>query len=139
MSAKAKILLIDDDEDYRASTLSLLVGEGYLVVEASSGQEGLAAVRKHRPDLVIVDVMMESLVAGYSFTQAVKFGRDYQDLSQTPILMISSVEEDPASMYSWIGDASRITPDAYLAKPLDVARFLECVRELLQRRNNRPA
>jgi CheY-like chemotaxis protein len=117
MPARRRILIIDDDEDYRASTRALLEGEGYHVLEASSGQEGLAATRAHRPDLIVLDVMMEHLDTGYSVNQAIKFVPEYRDLGPIPILMVSCVGMDPASMYGWIGDTSPITPDAYLTKP----------------------
>lgn len=135
MPEPAKILIMDDDEDYRASTRALLEAEGHTVTEADSGQEGLRAAREHRPDLIIVDIMMENLSTGYSIVQALKFSREYRELAQVPILMISSVEEDPETMFGWIGDTKWITPDAYLTKPLDIPKFLERVRELLFKRN----
>ena len=73
MSRAAKVLIIDDDSDYLASTRALLESEGYTVVEASGGQDGLAAARKHHPDLIVLDLMMESLQEGYSVNQAIKF------------------------------------------------------------------
>ena len=127
----ARILIIDDDGDYRASTRALLEGEGYEVMEASSGQEGLSMTREHRPDLVIVDVMMEGLDTGYSVTQAIKFVPEFRDGGRIPILMVSSVGVDPAELYGWIGNTDRISPDVYLAKPLDIPVFLESVRKLL--------
>lgn len=125
------VLIIDDDEDYRASTRTLLEGEGYDVIEAAGGRQGLQAVREHRPNLVVLDVMMESIGEGYSVNQAIKFHPEYRDIGPIPIIMVSSVEMDPAGLYDWIGDTSRITPDAYLAKPLDIPEFLACVKRLL--------
>lgn len=126
-----KILIIDDDADYRISTRALLEGEGYEVLEASSGGEGLAATREHLPDLIVLDVMMESLNTGYSINQAIKFVPEFRDLGPIPIIMVSSVEMDPGSLYGWIGDTSPIMPDAYLTKPLNIPLFLARVRELL--------
>jgi len=131
MPDKARILIIDDDADYRESARALLESAGYEVLEAASGREGLATARTQVPDLIIVDVMMESLSEGYSVVQALKFSREYRDLANVPILMVSSVEADPATLFGWIGDTSWITPDDYLIKPLDVAKFLERVRTLL--------
>ena len=133
MANRSRILIIDDDDDYRASTRALLEGEGYEVLEASSGDDGLDAILEHHPDLIVLDVMMESPGAGYSVTQAIKFLPEYRELGPIPILMASSIEMDPAGMYDWIGDTSRITPDAYLTKPLDIPVFLTRVRELLSK------
>jgi two-component system KDP operon response regulator KdpE len=133
MPAKAKILIIDDDADYRASTRALLEGEGYEVIEAESGAQGLVAARAHRPSLIVLDVMMDYLSEGYSVHQAVKLSEEYRDLRDVPIIMASSVEVDPASLFGWVGDTSAITPDAYMIKPLDIPKFLECIRGLLER------
>ena len=131
MPGPARILIIDDDEDYRASTRALLEGDGYEVREACNGREGLALVREYRPNLIVLDVMMETLGEGYSVNQALKFVPEYRDLGPLPVLMVSSVEMDPAGLFGWIGDTSRITPDAYMTKPLDIPKFLARVRELL--------
>ena len=131
MSSKARILIIDDDEDYRTSTRALLEGEGYEVLEAASGHEGLDAVRAHTPDLIVLDIMMESAVEGYTVVQALKFRDEYDDVSHIPIVMVSSVKQDPTSLFPMAGDLDMITPDAYFTKPLDIPKFLPCVRRML--------
>ena len=133
MGERIRILIVDDDEDYRASTRALLEGAGYEVAEASNGREGLDAVRGHRPDLIVCDVMMDSLSEGYSVTQALRQLPEFRDQESIPILMVSSVEMDPASLFGWIGDTTPITPDAYMTKPLDIPEFLDRIRELLGR------
>jgi CheY-like chemotaxis protein len=132
MPGKAKILIIDDEDDYRASTRALLEGEGYDVVEAATGAEGLQVARDQRPDLIVLDVMMEYQAAGYSINQALKASEEYRDLRDTPIIMVSSVEADPTTLFGWIGDTSPITPDMYMTKPLDLAEFLRRIRSLLE-------
>ena len=133
MPDKVRILIIDDDDDYRASTRALLETEGYEVIEATTGLEGLAAARSHRPALIVLDVVMENMGDGYSVNQALKCSEEYRDLRDTPVIMASSVEVDPASLFGWIGDTSPITPDAYLTKPFNIPQFLERVRDLLER------
>jgi len=131
MAAKAKILIVDDDEDYRASTRALLEGEGYEVLEAPSGHGGLDVARTHRPDLIVLDIMMESPVEGYSIVQALKFHAEYQNLAEIPVVMVSSVKQDPASLFPMAGEVSMVTPDAYFTKPLDIPKFLQCVGRML--------
>ena len=133
MSGALKILIIDDDGDYRASTRALLEGEGYEVIEATSGAEGLIAAGAQQPALIILDVVMEHLGEGYSVNQALKCSEEYRAVRDVPVIMASSVEMDPAGLFSWIGDTSPITPDAYVTKPLDIPKFLACVRSLLQK------
>ena len=131
MPGKARILIIDDDDDYRASTRALLEGEGYDVAEADSGRDGLAAAREHRPDLIVLEVMMDYQGEGYSINQVLKTSEEYRDLRNIPVIMASSVEVDPASMFGWVGDTSAITPDVYMTKPLDIGKFLQSVNDLL--------
>ncbi len=136
MAARAKILVIDDDPDYRASTRVLLESRGYAVIEAGSGQEGLAAARQHRPDLIVLDVMMDSMSEGYSVRQALKTVPEFQEMGPIPVIMASSIELDPEAMFGWIGDTSSIRPDAYMSKPLDIPQFLEHVEQLIAARRD---
>ena len=132
MADKNTILIIDDDEDYRASTRALLEGEGYEVREAPCGREGIEQARSIKPDLIVLDIMMESPVEGYTVVQALKFHGEYTDVAEIPIVMVSSVREDPANLFPMAGDVPLITPDAYMTKPLDIAEFLRRVAGLLE-------
>jgi len=131
MADKSKILIIDDDEDYLTSTRALLEGEGYDVSVAISGHEGLDAARTDKPDLIVLDIMMESPVEGYTVIQALKYRDEFGDVAQIPVVMVSAVQEDPASRFPMAGEVPMITPDAYFTKPLDIPRFLKCVRQML--------
>ena len=133
MSTTARILIIDDDEDYRASTRALLEGEGYEVSEGPSGREGLAAASAQRPDLIVLDIMMESPVEGYSVLQALKFHDEHGDAASIPIVMVSSVQQDPANLFPMADGVDMITPDAYFTKPLDIPTFLGCVKRMLEK------
>jgi CheY-like chemotaxis protein len=129
--AKRRILVIDDDPDFRASTATLLEAYGYRVSTALSGKQGLDALRREPPDLVVVDVMMESDGAGYEVNQAVKYGRDFDALRHIPIVMVSSIPLEPAIRFQTAGEVAMITPNVYLTKPLDIPRFISEVRGLL--------
>lgn len=131
MVNKAKILIIDDDYDYRASTRALLEGEGYEVSEADSGKAGREAAGSLHPDLIVLDIMMESPVEGYTIVHALRHAGDDGGTHEIPILMVSSVKDDPSALYPMSGETPMITPDAYLTKPLDIPKFLAAVREML--------
>jgi len=126
------ILLIDDDADFRASVTSVLQSSGYRVDAAASAHEGLEKIAAHPPDLIILDVIMEYDSAGYEVNQAIKFRDEYLAERDIPILMVSSIQTDPATLYSRASEVPMITPDAYLTKPLNIPVFLERVRELLK-------
>jgi CheY-like chemotaxis protein len=133
MQGLPKILIVDDDDDFCASTIALLEGEGYVVSRAKSGKEALAKVTGgQRPDLIVLDIMMEHLWAGYEVNQAIKFGGGSPALSPIPILMVSSVSLDPTERFRFAGEVDMVTPDEYLTKPLDIPRFLGKVKSLLR-------
>lgn len=129
---KPTILIVDDDDDFCASTTALLEAEGYVVSRAKSGKEALAKVgERPPPELIVLDVMMENLWAGYEVNQAIKFGSGSPGAGHIPIVMVSSVTIDPTERFRWAGEVGMVTPDEYLTKPLDIPRFLSTVKSLL--------
>lgn len=133
MTTGIRVLIIDDDPDFTASTRALLRSEGYEVSSARSGREGLAALREQRPDLIILDVMMESIVEGYAVNQAIKFQPDFEAYADIPIIMVSSIDESPDERFPRAEEVEMVRPDRYLTKPLDVSRFLDVVRTITSR------
>jgi CheY-like chemotaxis protein len=132
-SGTKSILIIDDDADFTAAVRATLEREGYAVVEASSGAEGLQKLRECEPDLVVLDVMMESTTAGYGVNEMIKHSGEYDTLGQTPVIMVSSIQESPDDLFPRAPEVDMIRPDRYLTKPLDIQRFLEIVRKTLRR------
>jgi len=137
MTTGEKILIVDDDADFRASLTELLESEGYAVLCAASAREGLSKIVSDSPDLIVLDIIMEYETAGYEVNQAVKFRDEYILKKNIPILMVSSIQFDPATLYSRASEVAMITPDAYLTKPLDIPAFLDRVRSLLATRERR--
>lgn len=133
MSEVSKILIIDDDEDFRISIRTLLTSRNYTVVEAETAQSGLEKIKSENPNLIILDIMMETIDAGYSLNQMVKFQEQFGEYRQIPILMVSSIQQDPWSRFPLAdGQVDMILPDHYMAKPVDIPKFLELVNRLLQ-------
>ncbi len=128
---RKRVLVVDDDEDYRASVTVLLEGAGYAVHCAASAKEGLAWLETERPDLIVLDIMMEDAFAGYGLNQAVKFGERHGVAGNVPILMVSSIAQPPQEAFQGAAETALITPDDYLVKPLDIPVFLEHVRRLV--------
>lgn len=127
----AKILVIDDDADFRASLTQVLEAEGYSVQGAASAREGLSQIASEPPDLVVLDIIMEYDAAGYEVNQAIKFRDEFLAERNIPVLMVSSIEIDPATLYGRAVEVAMITPDDYLTKPLNIPVFLDHVKALL--------
>jgi CheY-like chemotaxis protein len=127
----AKVLLIDDDSDFRASVKSLLESHGYTVLEASSGHAGLRMAAEHKPDVILLDIMMETTVEGYGVTHSLKYRDEYAQFRDIPIFMVSSIEESPDERFPMSAEVEMIRPDRYLTKPLNISEFLRLLEETL--------
>ena len=95
MTANPKVLVIDDDDDFRLSVKSLLESRGYAVIEADSGKDGLRKLLEHKPDLILLDIMMECCCEGYGLNQAIKYQEAYAEYRNIPVIMVSSIQECP--------------------------------------------
>ncbi len=131
--ASGTVLVIDDDEDFRTSARAILEREGYRVIEAESGERGLRALLEEKPDVITVDVMMESSSEGYGVTHAVRFRDEYAAFRDIPIIMISTIATAPDQLFLRSAEMGLVNPDNYLPKPLDIPRFLQLVRLAVQK------
>src|SRR4051812_43025417 len=77
-----KILVVDDEEEYRVLLERVLTKAGYDVFSAGTGQEGLALFSSRNPDLIMLDVMLPDML-GFDFCRKVRGGHD---APQTPVL-----------------------------------------------------
>jgi len=127
-----RILIIDDDDDYIASTTALLETRGYAVSASRSPREGLRRALAERPDLIVLDVMMDHDSSGYEVNQTIKFTPEFEGLRHIPILMVSSIDTDPATRFGRSEEVALVTPNAYLTKPIDIPKFLAEVSSLLR-------
>lgn len=119
----ATILIADDEPNILISLEFLMQREGYRVLVARDGTQALAAVQEHRPDLVLLDVMMPGL-SGFEVCQAV---RADESLRQTRILMLSAKGRDTD-----IAKGRALGVDDYMTKPFSTRELVARVREMLQ-------
>ncbi|MCL4795610.1 MAG: response regulator [Bryobacteraceae bacterium] len=130
MAVIPKVLIVDDDRDFRASVKALLESRGYRVLEAESGHDGLQKVVEDPPDVILLDIMMESSFEGYGITHSLRFRDEYAAYRGIPIIMISSLEKSPDDTFTMSPEVEMIRPDAYLTKPLDIDKFLKLMRDI---------
>jgi CheY-like chemotaxis protein len=116
----ASILIVDDDDSIRSLLQQELSEAGYLIDEATNGKEALDRIRKNRPDLIILDVMMPEM-NGFDLAAILKNDPQTMDI---PIIVLSIVQ-DKIRGY-------RIGVDRYLTKPIDTAQLFSEVGTLLQ-------
>jgi CheY-like chemotaxis protein len=123
-----KILIVDDDKDLR-EVMRTVLEKHYRVQEAGNAKEGLAAAIKFSPDLILLDVMMETLSAGFDLARELKTSKKTK---LAKILMITNVDKAMKIDYqSETGDKSWLPVDDYLVKPVDPKMLLAKVQKLL--------
>jgi len=126
---KRKILIVDDDVDLCDSLKAILERVGYAAVTAGSRSEGMDKIRTERPDLIILDVMMDTWHDGFEMSRELKSDPQFRD---TPILMLTSIEERTGVGFkSSAGDPTWLPVDRFLDKPADPEVLLAEVGKLL--------
>jgi len=106
-----RVLVIDDDQTVRDLMRRVLSREGFDVVTASSGAEGLELARELRPSVITLDVLMQEM-DGWSVLQAIRADKS---LADTPVVMLTVVDEKQRGF--------TLGASAYLTKPVDRARL----------------
>ncbi len=122
-SAGARILLADDNADMRRYVARLLQEQDYAVTAVRDGEAALAAVRDHRPDLVLTDIMMPGL-DGIGLLNAL---REDPETSTIPIILLSARAGEEARI-----DGLKQGADDYLTKPFGARELVARVRACLE-------
>ena len=117
-----KVLIADDEPNIVVSLEFLMKREGHQVVVARDGDEALAAIRRERPDLVLLDVMMPGKT-GFDVCAAV---RADESLAATKIVLLTAKGRDTD-----VAKGTALGADAYITKPFSTKELAARVRELL--------
>jgi two-component system cell cycle response regulator DivK len=118
-----RILVVEDQEDNRQILRDLLASTDYEIMEAENGLEALAAVAKHRPDLILMDIQLP-IIDGYEATRRIKAD---PELRSIPIIAVTS--------YALSGDEAKAREagcDAYVPKPYSPRQLLEKINGFLK-------
>ncbi len=125
-----KILIIDDNPDFLFTAETLLKRNGHTTLTASDGKKGLEAAQKEHPDLVLLDVMMETLFSGFEVCKRIKSDPKLKDI---PIIGISGMSDELGVQFEQDRDEEYFRPDAFFEKPVDKVKLLAKITELLAR------
>jgi DNA-binding response OmpR family regulator len=130
--AKARILVIDDDPDFRNAVTEILTSGGYGVISATGPEDGKAKILSERPDLVLLDIMMDSLFDGYALCHAVKTAAEFESVRGMPIVFVSAVKDVAGARFGFQGGGEGLSePDDYIDKPVKPADLLARIQALL--------
>jgi CheY-like chemotaxis protein len=131
MSPK-KILLIDDDPDLRLALRLPLQAAGYAISEATSLVEASKAIKEVKPDLIVLDVMMETTTAGFQMALEIHSAdprSEFKDFRQVPIIMLTAIHSTTPLRFA--PDQDYLPVQTFLEKPVEPEVLLAKARELL--------
>jgi DNA-binding response OmpR family regulator len=124
--AKKYVLIVDDDPDMVETVGMMLESKGYEVGKAYDGVEGEEAIKKRRPDLVVLDVMMPRK-DGYVLCGELKKDAATRDI---PVILLTAVGEAvPTTTYTH-ADGMATEADDYIPKPVDTITLVNSIERL---------
>ena len=122
-TARPLVLIVDDDPGLREYLRANLEIDGYLVREAESAEDGLAALEDEPPDLILLDVMMPGM-NGWEMLQRVQ---ERHGVGAIPVIMFSGKVDD-----SDVAEAKERGAEAFIGKPFDPEQLLASTKQLLR-------
>jgi two-component system, cell cycle response regulator DivK len=119
---RKKVLIVEDNDLNMKLFNDLLVAHGYGTLQTKDGVEALKLARRHRPDLILMDIQLPE-ISGLQVTQWIK---EDDDLRMIPVIAVTA--------FAMKGDEEKIRDggcEAYIAKPISVASFMRTVERFL--------
>jgi two-component system alkaline phosphatase synthesis response regulator PhoP len=123
-----KILIIDDDIDLVEAMRLTLEKEGYEVVDAQDGKKGLEKIAREKPDLILLDVMMETQDEGFHIAYQI---RNNPQMSDLPIIILTAVGQETGFSFDKDKDEDFLPVNEFLEKPVNPDFLLEKIRTAL--------
>ena len=126
MLTNPRILYIEDERSVIELVRAALKLAGYEMLSAMSGEEGLAIMRDHKPDLLLLDLMM----SGTNGWEVYRSMKEDEYLADVPVIVVTAkIPED--NSYTLIDDLPPV--DDYITKPFDMWRLIRAVEKIIKR------
>lgn len=122
----ALIAVIDDDADIREASEIVLTSKGYQVILASNPKDGYEIIKTQKPDLIILDVMMDEPDDGFFLAQKLR-----REKITTPILMYTSISKTVGMDF---GASEMVPVDDFVEKPITPDALIQKVEKLLNKK-----
>jgi CheY-like chemotaxis protein len=122
-----KSVLVADDDGVFVAAVSAVLKSRYTVRTTSNGSEALAQVRQERPDLIVLDVMMDYMSEGFDVARKLRTDPETRSI---PLIMLTGV--DRMYNYRLEQDESWVPCDRYLEKPIEPETLLAEVEALIE-------
>ena len=122
--SKQTILVVDDERDLLDLIEYNLKKEGFKVFKAENGEEGISKAKEHRPDLILLDIMMPKMDG----LEAVEIMRKDDDLKKTPIIFLTARSDEKTEI-----DGLNKGGDDYITKPISTTKLVSRIKAVLRR------
>ena len=123
-----KILIIDDDIDLVEALRLTLENEGFTVVDAQDGKKGFEKIKSEKPDLILLDVMMETQDEGFHVAYQIRKDKETTDL---PIIMLTAVGQETGFSFDKDKDEDFLPVNEFIEKPINPDTLIEIVKTQL--------
>ena len=126
-----KVLVVDDDPNLVTYLKALLEDNGYEVITAKDGNEGLVKTKKERPDTITLDLLMPEKTGIKMFREL----RKDENLRNIPVIMVTGISSEYQAFTEFTKFLSKMKipgPEGYLEKPIDPEGFITKIKEVLK-------
>ena len=128
--SRAVVLIVDDDQDFLEMTRSILEAGGFRVASACDPDTALDMMMEERPDLVVTDLMMQTMGSGFSLSRKIKESPHWRDL---PVIIMTAMGSRLG--YDFVprnpDDLAAMHADAFIEKPVSPEELLAKIADLL--------
>ena len=132
MNKPIHILVVDDDSNFVVAMKPVLESKSYKVETAYNKEEAMEKIDKLKPDLILLDIMMEKLTDGFDICYKLKHDPEIKNI---PVLAISAITEKTGFKFSPDTDGEYFEADDYMEKPVNPTDLLARSEKLLKGRN----
>lgn len=127
-AAKRRILIVDDDADFVESNTQLLKANGYEVLSAANGKDGLALAKREKPDLMLLDVMMATDTEGFEVSRKIP---QMPELRNMKVMLVTGIRKAMKLPFSVEPDESWLPVNSVFEKPILPATLLDEIKKRL--------
>ena len=129
MNEPPEILVIDDDPNFVIVIKPVMESKGYKVITACNREEAMKVLRKQKPDLILLDLMMEKMTDGFDICHRLK---NDPEMKKIPVLAVSSINAETGLRFSPKTDGEYFEADDFMEKPVAPTALLERIEKLLK-------
>ena len=129
MDKPTNILIVDDDANFVKAIRTILESKDYVVESACNKWEAMDKIEGIRPDLILLDIMMEKIYDGFDICYKLKHD---PEMKKIPVLAVSAITERTGFKFSPETDGEYFEADDYIEKPVKADNLLKRVEKLLK-------